>query len=77
MPTAFANALTALKPGKYTTTPVKTDFGWHVIQLEANRPIQPPPFEGVREQLMQGLTEQAINQHLAELQKRAKIEFKK
>ena len=75
MPAPFAEALTKLKPGKYTTSPVKTDFGWHVIQLDANRPIQPPPFEGVRDQLMKMLQEQAIAQHLAELQKSAKVEL--
>lgn len=76
MPTAFAEALAGLKPGKYTAAPVKTDFGWHVIRVEANRPVQPPPFDGVKDQLMKAIQEQIVNQRLAELQKGAKIEFK-
>src|SRR5262245_2556234 len=30
----FADALTKLEKGKYTETPVQTQFGWHVIQLD-------------------------------------------
>lgn len=75
MPPAFAEALTQLKPGKYTTAPVKTDYGWHVVYMEANRPSQPPPFEAVRDQLMKAMQDQIVNQHLGELQKRAKIDL--
>lgn len=74
-PVSFAEAMAALKPGKFTTTPVKTDFGWHIILVEANRPIQPPPFEGVRDQIMKGLRDQVVAKHMSELQKRSKIEF--
>src|SRR5215831_19346838 len=34
----FADALTKLEKGKYTETPVQTQFGWHVIQLDDVRP---------------------------------------
>ena len=33
----FANAAFALKKGEYTQTPVKTQFGWHVIKVEDRR----------------------------------------
>ena len=41
---AFGEALTKLKKGEFTKTPVKTDFGYHVIQLDDSRPMTPPPF---------------------------------
>ena len=42
MPEPYAKAMAALEKGKYTKTPVKTDFGWHVILLEDSRTQQPP-----------------------------------
>ena len=33
----FADAVAALEKGKYTTAPVQTQFGWHVILLEDTR----------------------------------------
>src|SRR6185295_5350494 len=30
----FADAVVAVKPGQYTRTPVKTQYGWHIIKLE-------------------------------------------
>ena len=34
---AFSAAAFALKPGQYTKTPVKTQFGWHVIKVVDRR----------------------------------------
>lgn len=75
MPATFADALANLKPGKFTVNPVKTEYGWHVIRVDANRPVQPPSFEAVRDQLMKAMQEQFVNQRLTELQKSAKIEL--
>ena len=33
----FADAAFKLKPGEFTETPVKTQFGWHVIKVEDRR----------------------------------------
>jgi len=41
----FATAAFAMKAGEYTKTAVKTDFGWHVIKVEARRPGKKPTFE--------------------------------
>lgn len=38
MPADIAAAARALKPGEHTVQPVKTDQGWHVIELQALRP---------------------------------------
>jgi peptidyl-prolyl cis-trans isomerase C len=42
---AFGEALTKLQKGQYTQTPVKTEFGYHVIRLDDVRDRQIPTFE--------------------------------
>lgn len=46
----FEKALFALEPGE-VSDPVKTEYGWHVIQLREVKAGQMRPFEDVREQL--------------------------
>ena len=41
----FADAAFALKDNDVTPVPVKTQFGWHVIQTLEHRTAQPPAFE--------------------------------
>jgi peptidyl-prolyl cis-trans isomerase C len=70
----FADALTKLEKGKYTETPVQTQFGWHVIRLDDVRPIQFPAFDAVKQQLHQRLQEQEVQSYVAELRAKAKIQ---
>lgn len=74
MPDSFAAALRSIKVGGYSKSPVQTRFGWHVIKVDASRPASVPPFEQVRDQLMQRLAEQRVSEYIAELEKKAKIE---
>ena len=69
----FADALSKLEKGKYTTTPVKTDFGYHVIKLEDTRPLKAPPFDEVKGQLKQRLEQQRVEKHIAELRNKAAV----
>lgn len=69
----FADALTKLKKGEYTKTPVKSDFGYHVIQLDDSRALTPPPYEQVKPQLQQRAGQQLIDQLLKELRDKAKV----
>jgi len=48
----FADAVARLEDGRYTTDPVQTQFGWHVILREDTRAAEPPPLEGVRENII-------------------------
>lgn len=50
MPAAFEAALFALQPGE-VSAPVKTEFGWHVIQLREVKSGQQESFEDVRDSL--------------------------
>lgn len=47
----FEDAAFATEVGTYTKTPVKTDFGFHVIKVEEKRDAPPPPFEQVEPQI--------------------------
>lgn len=70
----FADALRQLEVGKYTTTPVKSEFGWHIIKLEGSRPTTPPPFEQVKAQLAPMINQKKFETHLDGLVKAAKVE---
>jgi peptidyl-prolyl cis-trans isomerase C len=70
----FADALQQLEIGKYTATPVKSEFGWHIIKLEETRASTPPPYESVKPQLGPMVQQKKFEAHLKELVKTAKIE---
>jgi peptidyl-prolyl cis-trans isomerase C len=69
----FAEAVVKLENGKFTTEPVKTDFGWHVILREDSRDKTPPPFEAVKDQLRDSLQSTAMQKYLADLQAKAQV----
>lgn len=70
----FADALVKLEKGKFSATPVKTEFGWHVIQLDDIRELKHPPFDEVKPQIQQRLQQQALEKHIAELRAKTKVE---
>jgi len=49
----FEEAAFALQKGAYTKTPVKSQFGFHVIKLEDKRIAPPPAFDQVQDQVKQ------------------------
>ena len=70
----FSDAVQQLETGKYTATPVKSEFGWHVIRLEEQRATTPPPFDAVKAQLGPLVNQKKFEAHLDELVKTAKVE---
>lgn len=70
---AFADAMMKLKPGQYTSTPVQTQFGWHVIKLDATRPSKPPALEQLRPQITQELQREEVEKYQQELLAGAKV----
>jgi len=70
----FADALVNLKKGEITETPVKTRFGYHVIQLEDVRSVQTPPLEKVEPSIRRQLEQQKKLARIAELRAKAKIQ---
>ncbi|HXE37029.1 MAG TPA: peptidylprolyl isomerase [Azonexus sp.] len=69
----FGEALTKLKKGEYTKVPVHSDFGYHVIQLDDSRPMTPPPYDQVKQQLQQRASQQQIEQLVKDLRTKAKV----
>ena len=72
----FGKAMTTLKKGEMTETPVKTQFGYHIIKLEDSREAQFPPFDEVKGQLMQRLAQVKLQQFQDDLRKSAKTDYK-
>jgi peptidyl-prolyl cis-trans isomerase C len=71
----FSEAVVKLEKGKYTKTPVKTQFGYHVILREDSRSQTPPPLEAVKEQLMPYLQRKKVQNMVETLRKQAKVEI--
>ncbi|MFO1356982.1 peptidylprolyl isomerase [Plasticicumulans sp.] len=72
----FSQAMVKLKKGEITETPVKTQFGWHVIKLEDTREAQFPSFDDVKAQIVQRLEQIKLQQYQEDLRKAAKTDYK-
>ncbi len=72
----FSKAMTALKKGEMTETPVKSQFGWHIIRLDDTREAQFPAFEDVKAQIQQRLSQMKLQQFQENLRKAAKTDYK-
>jgi peptidyl-prolyl cis-trans isomerase C len=70
----FTEAAFALKPGQYTETPVKSQFGWHVIKLEERRKAAPPDFEASKDTLRREVTREVVVALVEKLRAGAKVE---
>ena len=70
----FSEALMALAKGKMTDTPVKTQFGYHIIRLDDTRDAKLPGFEEVKPQISQQLLQQKMAKYQEELRGKAKVE---
>jgi peptidyl-prolyl cis-trans isomerase C len=63
----FSDAMVGLQKGKFTTTPVQSQFGWHVIQLDDVRDAKVPPYDEVKPQLAQRMQGQVVERYLKDL----------
>ena len=70
----FSDALTGLSKGKYTETPVQTQFGYHVIMLEDTRPLNIPSFDELKPRLLQQAQTKQIEKFIEGLRAKAKVE---
>ena len=71
--TPFAEALRGLQKGAFTTKPVATEYGYHVIKLDEVRELKVPSFEESKQQIQQKLQQQMVEEHVMNLRKKAKI----
>ncbi len=70
----FSEAMKKLSKGQLTETPVKTQFGWHIIRLDDVREAQLPPFDQVKPQIVQQMQQQKLAKFQDDLRAKAKVE---
>ena len=71
---AFSDAMMKLEKGQITSEPVRSRFGYHVIQLEDTRAVNFPPLAQVKPQIQQNLTRQKVEKLIRDLRAKAKVE---
>jgi len=74
MVTEFSDAAFNMNKGEYTKTPVKTEFGYHVILVEDVRDSKPLELKEIEPQLKNMVTQQVVEEVFANLRNNAKIE---
>jgi peptidyl-prolyl cis-trans isomerase C len=70
----FADAMVKLEKGKYTEAPVKSRFGFHIIQLDDVRPAKFAALAEVKPRIQQMLVQTKIEELIRGLRAKAKIE---
>ena len=70
----FSAAMVKLKKGEFTTEPVKSQYGYHIIKLDDVRDAKFPSFEEVRPELEKRAEQQQRGQLVDQLRHAAKIE---
>lgn len=71
---AFSDAMVKLEKGKMTEAPVRSRFGFHIIQLDDVRPVNFPPLAQVKQQIQQRLVGQKVDNLIRDLRAKSKIE---
>jgi len=69
----FSDAMVKLPKGKFTTVPVQTQFGWHVIEVDDVREAKVPPFDEVKPQLAQRMQGQQLEVYFKDLRSKSGI----
>jgi peptidyl-prolyl cis-trans isomerase C len=69
----FSKALVELKKGEYSKTPVKSQFGYHVILLTDTREAKAPALADIRPQLEQKMLNDEWTKYQQELMTKAKV----
>jgi peptidyl-prolyl cis-trans isomerase C len=70
----FSDAMVKLTKGKLLDTPVKSQFGYHVVRLDDVRDVKFPSIEEVKPQIAQQLVQQKLMKFQEDLRAKAKIE---
>jgi peptidyl-prolyl cis-trans isomerase C len=69
----FADAAFKMQPGQISD-PVKSQFGWHIIQVEERRQKQFPPIDQVRDQVTRYVVQKSQSELILKLREAAKVE---
>jgi peptidyl-prolyl cis-trans isomerase C len=69
----FSEAVAKLKDGEFTSEPVKTRFGYHVIMRDASREKQAPSLDKVKDSLTSMIQQKKLQTHIDELRKTSQV----
>ncbi len=72
---SVADAVVLLENGKYTTQPVHSESGWHVILHEDTRENPPPSFEDMKEKIKMDLRRAKLQEHIQHLRAQAVVKM--
>jgi peptidyl-prolyl cis-trans isomerase C len=72
----FSQAMVKLKKGEMTETPVKSQFGYHIIKLEDTREAKFPALDEVKPQIQQRIGQQKLTTFREEIRAKAKTDYK-
>ena len=70
----FSDAMVKLEKGKYTTEPVQTQFGYHIIMLDDSRDLKVPSYDEVKPNLTQRVQQQMLEKEIVALRAKAKVD---
>ena len=71
---AFSDAMVKLEKGRMTDAPVRSRFGFHIIQLDDVRQLNFPKLDQVKPQIQQRIVQSRVETMVRELRAKAKIE---
>ena len=71
---AFSDAMVKLEKGRMTDAPVRSRFGFHVIQLDDVRALNFPKLDQVKPQIQQRIVQQRVENMVRDLRAKARIE---
>ncbi len=72
----FSEAMVKLAKGKYTETPVKSQFGYHVIFLEDVREAKVPSLEELKPQIVQRLQQKKLADFREKVKSGSRTDYK-
>lgn len=73
----FSDVVANLQKGATSTSPVQTQFGWHVIKLVDTRAAQPLAYDKVKDGLQKNLQQRNLEKMMADLRSKAKVDITK
>ena len=63
----FSDAVATMDDGDFSTEPVQTQFGWHVILREESRANEPPTLESIHDALKQRIEQNKFQGYIEKL----------